>query len=424
MKKLVTIVMLVILAQKGFSQFWGENNSRTDYRDNASLQGNAGAISGFFQTANPMNYPPNEIGSAWWHLLDVRHSQPTNNYSMQLASQFGTKKLYYRELNNIPTTPWSKILMETNGNTTIDGGVSIGNVRPVALNAGGLSLGNVDVDYTPTNINYAPSGSTLLLNAKDYTTIGFYSHNKRVDFIRTGQRLIKLGYDGGFGEASVGLPGTGIWDFNGNVGIGTITPAAKLQVTGGNVLVKNLQNVVNSSAIMVAQAINIGGTTYDTFGTSLRTITQNADNNVYGMQFFTQARFDVGQTEKMRITGNGFVGIGTTNPQEALSVNGNIRAQQVKVEITGWPDYVFAKEYSLLPLETLEKYIQTHQHLPEIPSASEIEKEGLNLGEINKVLVKKIEELSLYMLQQQQNMQQQQQEINKLKNKVDNLIAK
>jgi|GEM_PF-2356550 len=399
MKKIFTILLLII-TQKSFSQL------AVLRRNDAS----SGTTSGFFETSTPSNFPSN-VFNDWWHLIDVRHTTLDNNFRMQFSGRFFDQDLFFRKTNNVATAPWSKVVLERLGNTKIDGGLTIGNVSAPA--AGGLSLGNLAVDYTPTTTNFSTSGCNLFLNARDFTTIGFHDVGSRVDYIRVGQGLMQIGYNGGFGEPNVGLPGTSIWRNNGFVGIGTTSPSAKLQVTDGNVLVKNLPNIDNTSAMMIGQTIVNNG--IDNFGTSLRTITQSAGQNIYGLQFFTQARFDVGQTEKMRITGNGFVGIGTTNPQEALSVNGNIRAKQVKVETTGWPDYVFAKEYNLLPIENLAQYIQKHQHLPEIPSASEIEKDGINLGEINKVLIKKIEELTLYMLQQQE-------EIKKLNYKVDNLL--
>ncbi|MCH5718210.1 hypothetical protein [Niabella hibiscisoli] len=134
---------------------------------------------------------------------------------------------------------------------------------------------------------------------------------------------------------------------NGRVGIGTLNdPLARLEVYDGNVLVKNLPNATDSSAIMIAHAIKDAGYT---FGTSIRSITQNPGANMYGLQFFTQENYITNQTEKMRIQGNGNVGIGTTNPTEKLSVNGNIRARQIKVETANWPDYVFASNYKKSP---------------------------------------------------------------------------
>lgn len=97
------------------------------------------------------------------------------------------------------------------------------------------------------------------------------------------------------------------------------------------------------------------------------------------------------------ISGN--VGIGIDVPQEKLSVNGNIRAKEIKVEAANWPDYVFAKEYNLMPLADVEKFILIKGHLPEIPQASVIEEEGISLGEMNKLLMKKIEELTLHLIE-------------------------
>lgn len=96
---------------------------------------------------------------------------------------------------------------------------------------------------------------------------------------------------------------------------------------------------------------------------------------------------------------NGNVGIGTDTPTERLSVNGNIRAREIKVETNNWPDYVFHTGYDLRPLDELALFIKEHRHLPEIPSAAVIDQEGIQLGEMNKLLVKKVEELSLYILQ-------------------------
>ncbi len=117
---------------------------------------------------------------------------------------------------------------------------------------------------------------------------------------------------------------------------------------------------------------------------------------------------------------SGKLGIGTNTPNEALSVNGNIRAREIKVETSNWPDYVFAKDYALMPLEDLETFVESNNHLPDIPKASQIEIEGLPLGEMNKLLLKKVEELTLYLFQLNKKNKVLMEEIRELKSTIEN----
>jgi len=96
---------------------------------------------------------------------------------------------------------------------------------------------------------------------------------------------------------------------------------------------------------------------------------------------------------------NGNVGIGTATPTEKLSVKGKVRAQEVKVEMANWADFVFAKDYVLPTLQETEKHIKEKGHLPGIPSAAEVEENGIELGDMNKKLLQKIEELTLYLIE-------------------------
>ncbi|HAS46418.1 MAG TPA: hypothetical protein DCS93_38410 [Microscillaceae bacterium] len=88
----------------------------------------------------------------------------------------------------------------------------------------------------------------------------------------------------------------------------------------------------------------------------------------------------------------------------ALSVNGKVRANKIKV-YTGWADYVFEKDYQLRELSEVEAYIQQHQHLPDVPSAKQVAKEGILAGEMSATLLRKIEELTLYMIKTDQSNQ-------------------
>ena len=128
------------------------------------------------------------------------------------------------------------------------------------------------------------------------------------------------------------------------------------------------------------------------------------------------------------------LGIGTSNFTDGtdtyrLSVKGKVRAEEVKVYNT-WADYVFAKNYDLKPLTKVEEYIAQNGHLPNVPSAKEITEKGLELGEMAKIQQEKIEELTLYLIQQnkeiaeqKQHLMQQNKEIEELKAQVKLLLS-
>lgn len=127
----------------------------------------------------------------------------------------------------------------------------------------------------------------------------------------------------------------------------------------------------------------------------------------------------------LAVLNNGRVGIGTGNPDEKLTVKGKIHAEEVRVDLNVPPDYVFQKyftgtsslkaDYKMLNLKEIEAYVKKNHHLPDVPSAKEIQKEGLHLKEMSAILLQKIEELTLYTIQQQKI-------IEKLEKKVDELL--
>ena len=112
---------------------------------------------------------------------------------------------------------------------------------------------------------------------------------------------------------------------------------------------------------------------------------------------------------------SGNVGIGTSTPGTwKLAVNGNIRAKEIKVETANWPDYVFSKDYDLPSLAEIQKHIQEKGHLPGMPSATEAETNGVELGEMNRLLLEKVEELTLFIINQKKEYQIQARKIEKL----------
>jgi hypothetical protein len=111
----------------------------------------------------------------------------------------------------------------------------------------------------------------------------------------------------------------------------------------------------------------------------------------------------IGQVQDLLINpAGGNVGIGTTSPDTKLTVKGIIHTEEVRVDMTvPGPDYVFEPTYNLLPLSEVETYIKANKHLPEVPSAKQMEEEGLNLKEMNLLLLKKVEELTLHLIEQE-----------------------
>jgi len=99
---------------------------------------------------------------------------------------------------------------------------------------------------------------------------------------------------------------------------------------------------------------------------------------------------------------NGNFGLGTTDTKGfKLAVNGKMRGQEIKVQATDWPDYVFENDYKIGTLEELESYIKLNKHLPEMPSAREVESNGVDLGSLVKKLLKNQEELTLHIVAQE-----------------------
>ncbi len=191
---------------------------------------------------------------------------------------------------------------------------------------------------------------------------------------------------------------------NGYLGIGTTNPKTKLDVVGG----------VRSSY------------SNDRHVTLFNSGDGNSYMNIVGGSASSRFGFQVDGSSKMSIMNNGNVGIGTSSPDAKLAVKGRIHTQEVKVDLNGAvaPDYVFLEDYDLKTIKEVENYIEKEGHLPNIPSAKEMEQNGIELKTMNLKLLEKIEELTLYMIEQNKKTELLRQEILLLKEKNKELEEK
>jgi hypothetical protein len=204
-------------------------------------------------------------------------------------------------------------------------------------------------------------------------------------------------------------------EHGGNVGIGEDDPEVALAVKTtsqfdpgdytdnrkGNILLSLSEGIQGVN--QYGPSLAFGGINTHRRRAAIAAIQSSEDPDHVGLAFFTHPGSATANdivSQMMVITHGGNVGIGTTNPTHLLSVNGIIRSKEIIVN-TGWSDFVFEEAYQLMPLPLLENYIKINKHLPEIPSANEVEENGISLGEMDAKLLQKIEELTLYIIELQ-----------------------
>jgi len=211
-------------------------------------------------------------------------------------------------------------------------------------------------------------------------------------------------------------------DFNGgNIGIGTAAPGEALDVIGNPVFGTYTERLSMGSGGFGFNRRVATGAIYDNTRFAYQfthTPSASATADYLAFQVYNPGGGNV-TPYAISINGFGNVGVGTNNTQGyMLAVAGSVIATSMTVKLqANWPDYVFKKNFHLPTLAETAAYINQNHHLPEIPSEQEIAKNGLNLGEMNKLLVKKVEELTLYLIELNKKVEQQQKEIEQLKSK-------
>ncbi|MFE7088400.1 hypothetical protein ACFU8T_13410 [Sphingobacterium spiritivorum] len=235
-----------------------------------------------------------------------------------------------------------------------------------------------------------------------------------------------------------GFAQTNTFPASGPVGIGTTSPKAILDIAApyihngrlGTVLGRLLEGDVTGEGTFLG--VRGYGTQYsEQYGWKSFALEHSFYGYINSSINFLRGDYATGgfltfntdnNTERMRLDTEGKLLLGTTVSRgELLSVNGHIRAKEIKVEAANWPDYVFKKDYELKPLADLDAYIKEHGHLPDMPKAAEAEKEGVSLGEMNKLLLKKVEELTLHLIEKDNEIKISNRKLKDIENKQKEL---
>ncbi|OXA75880.1 hypothetical protein B0A65_20535 [Flavobacterium frigidimaris] len=188
---------------------------------------------------------------------------------------------------------------------------------------------------------------------------------------------------------------------NGNVAIGKDNSSSKLEINESSESKPSGQLAPTKSILKLSR----NGSTNYTYNENAEFRIGHGGSGVSGskLELYVNGSANTNSIPDQQVmTWNydGNVGIGTTNPTSKLTVAGNINSREVKVTVDAGADFVFENNYNLPSLDAVDQYIKENKHLPEIASADEMKKEGINLSEMNIKLLQKIEEMTLYLIEQ------------------------
>lgn len=201
----------------------------------------------------------------------------------------------------------------------------------------------------------------------------------------------------------------------GKVGVGTSAPLQDLHVVGGNIMISKISTKTradgsNNGSILFGADVNDKDKNSRRGSWGIEYV--STDSEGYGLNFWKVGGFNYA----LFLQNNGNIGIGTKSPAYKLDVIGTIRAREILVDLNGvgGADFVFDTNYRLRPLSEVQSFIAENKHLPEIQSAKDMQQNGVSVNELQFQLLQKIEELTLYIIEQDQQIKDLQQKVEQL----------
>jgi len=342
--------------------------------------------------ASHLNGP--NVSSTYFHPFNFEYASKNGRGNVtQFAIPYGystgiNEGLWMRGRYSNNWTSWVKILSEN-----LEGNVGIGGQNP---------LGKLTIRDGAQVLN-------ILTNKKLTGSWPAVEEARTMTIQSTGSAVGNIAFATGNQERMRVLS-------NGNVGIGTTNPQEKFQI-GNSYAFHDGGHKVIGFLHKPSGGIDLDNTKYSA------EIRFDPTNGNFGLG--TSSTVTSAPTAHFNIDKNGKVGIGTIiTGNHKLAVEGSIGAREIKVEINGWSDFVFDNDYLLPTLTEVETHIKEKGHLKDIPSAKEVEQNGIFLGEMDSKLLQKIEELTLYTINQEKRIENLEVKNEKLIKLLETLIDK